>query len=297
MDVLSAVWKFLNSQFFMAVLTGLGGAYFGARAAQEIAEREKRREELLKEIRHTNAAINVAGAICNSLLALKKQHIASLKKKFDEGKAAIEAFEARIAAGNRPSGPFTFVADLQTLSLQRLPIAILQNQIFEKLSVVGRPLTLATTLAETAVNLSQSMERRNSLIELYKAQFMANGATVPAALYFGLPINGQVNEDYPATVKHIHALTDDVIFFSHLLCEDLGGHGNDLVARFKKMFPRDAQPIVTKWDFSAHANLFPDPKLFHNWTTNFLRVTSAVPSFLSRWFPTFYRAYQAICSK
>ena len=49
-----------NSAFFASLVAALAGAFAGAFAAQRIAERGKHREELLREIRNTNAAIAVA---------------------------------------------------------------------------------------------------------------------------------------------------------------------------------------------------------------------------------------------
>ena len=53
----------------------MAGAYAGAHGAKLIADRGKLREQLLIEIRNTNTATLIAVTICNSLLALKEQHI------------------------------------------------------------------------------------------------------------------------------------------------------------------------------------------------------------------------------
>ena len=45
-----------NSAFFASLVAALAGAFASAFAAQRIAERGKYREELLREIRNTNAA-------------------------------------------------------------------------------------------------------------------------------------------------------------------------------------------------------------------------------------------------
>lgn len=60
---------FLNSNFTAA----LAGALAGALTAQHIADRGKKREETLLELRSTNAAIMVAFIFCNAGIALKKQ--------------------------------------------------------------------------------------------------------------------------------------------------------------------------------------------------------------------------------
>jgi hypothetical protein len=63
---------FFNSVFFTAIAGSLAGAFAGARAAQRIAEKTRNKEELLREIRNTNAATMVAFGVCNSLISGQK---------------------------------------------------------------------------------------------------------------------------------------------------------------------------------------------------------------------------------
>src|SRR5690349_16473622 len=74
---------FANSAFTTSLVGALAGAFAGARAAQVIAERSKLRDEISKQIRDTNAAMVVSFTIANSVLALKKQHVAELKTSYD----------------------------------------------------------------------------------------------------------------------------------------------------------------------------------------------------------------------
>jgi hypothetical protein len=54
---LSYAIKGLNSNFAVAALGALAGAYAGAMGAQHIAERSKRRDTLIAELNATNSAI------------------------------------------------------------------------------------------------------------------------------------------------------------------------------------------------------------------------------------------------
>jgi hypothetical protein len=272
LGVWSQIWAFLNTVFFSSIVGAAAGAYAGAYGAQRIAERTKYREQLLKELRDTNAATNLTFGICNSLLAMKRQHIKALKENFDTQKAAILEHLRKLRAGEIPRGTeFEYVADLQTLSLPPLPIGILQQQSFEKLSLVGRPLTLTTTLGQTLHGLSASLEKRNKLIATYKASSMP----VSPPIYFGFPHGDTVNLDYPSTVEAIYRQTDDGIFFSHLLNKDLTAHGNQLAERFKKLFGKGAPP-VTECDFSQpeQSGLMPDPKNYPDWFNAFKKKES-----------------------
>ena len=79
--------KLLNSEFIKSLggaLVGAGaGAWAGAWAAQRIASREKLRDQLIQEVRKTNAAISITITIWNRSLSLKAQHVLELKRQFE----------------------------------------------------------------------------------------------------------------------------------------------------------------------------------------------------------------------
>src|SRR5690349_18959263 len=88
----TTLWEILNSEFVKS-LTGsaagaLAGALFGAWAAQRIAERAKVRDELLKELRHTNSATTLVFSIANAYINLKDQHVDGLWDRFQKTRAA-----------------------------------------------------------------------------------------------------------------------------------------------------------------------------------------------------------------
>jgi hypothetical protein len=120
---IAAVWQFskdfLNSNFFTAIAGACAGAFAGAYGAQRIVARGKEKEELLAEIRNTNAATVVALGICNTFLAIKKQHVKRLKETFERQKADYLARAHQYRIGELPPGniapPLLF--DLQVLVL------------------------------------------------------------------------------------------------------------------------------------------------------------------------------------
>ncbi len=270
---------FFNSVFFTAIAGSLAGAFAGAYGAQRIAERAKYRDELLKEIRNTNAANMVVFGMCNSLIQMKKQHVKSLKETFETQKAALLDHLNKMQMGQISKDTiFRFSADFETLSLPQLPVDILQKQVFEKLSLVGRPLSLAITLSQTVHSLSASLEKRNQLIESYK---VAN-ASISAPLYFGLPQGGYINQDYPSLINAIYNQTDDGIFFSQLLGKDLVEHGEQIAAQFKKIFGKGA-PTISKSNFgkAEKAGLMPKADNYPDWFTMFVKNTGS-PTFLEK---------------
>jgi len=205
---------------------------------------------------------------------MKKQHIKALKEAYEDQKTALSVHKQRVDSGQIPRGTeFRFTADLQTLCLPALPVDILQKQIFEKLSVAGRPLSLATTIAQSVHSLGGSLEKRNELIAAYKA----GNPPLSAELYFGLPRGGAVNQDYPSSVDAIYRQTDDGIFFNHLLCKDLNAHGKKLSETLTKLFRKGA-PTIAEADFSkVAAGLMPDPKYYSDWLTAFKKKEDDSP--------------------
>lgn len=258
---------FLNSSF----TTAFAGAAAGAWGAQHVAERAKLREDWINEIRNTNKASLVAFGICNALLSMKRQHIKPLKVNFDGQKAALERHREQQRLGQLPKDvAFELRMDLQTLSPQRLPIEILQRQLFEQLSLVGRPLNLATTLGQVLDGLEGSLEERNDLISSFKSNKIPHGKSVP--LYLGEPIENNLDRSHPDLIEAIYSYTDDGIFFSHLLCEDLIEHGLQVREAFEKKFKKGA-PKVNKVDFSGVENsgLMPNKENYRSWHNMFLK--------------------------
>lgn len=265
--------ELLNSVFFTAIAGSLAGAFAGAYGAQRIAEKAKYREQLINEIRGTNTATMLAFGICNSLLSVKRQHVKPLKEIFETQKAALLDHKQKRDSGQiSKDSEFYFTADMQTLSLPPLPVEILQAQVLEKMSIEGRPISLATTLGQTIHSLRSSLELRNQLIESYRAK-----EGVSPAEYFGLPLTGQINEMYPASIRAIYTQTDDGIFFSHLLCHDMIDHGNRIVELFKKNFKKGA-PTISKLDFSKaeQLGLMPNAEDYADWSAAFLKRTDVM---------------------
>lgn len=264
---------FLSSAFAISLVGALAGAYAGAMAAQRIAERAKEREQLLTQIRSTNAAIMVAFVICNAGIRLKKQHAKAMYEAFTAKKRELIEYHRKRKTGEiQGEPPFEFQADLQSLQIPLVPIDILRGQVYEKLSVSGRPLALVVTLAGALSSLSDIIKIRNELIERFK-QLTPDGRKALPALYFGLPFGeGHVSTEYADTIEALHNLTDDVIFFSELLCKDLEDHGNKTLAAYKSRF-KDTLESVHSIDFArARAEgLMPSEANYVDWMDGFLK--------------------------
>lgn len=152
-------------------------------------------------------------------------------------------------------------------SFPLVPIDVLRTQVYEKLSVSGRPLALVATLAGALSSLEDTITNRNRLIERFKQ--ISIDAIPP--LYFGLPYGGgHVSTEYADTIEGIHTLTDDVIFFSNLLCKDLIDHGNKILDKYRYRF-NDKLEIIHTIDltYAEMAGLMPSEEKYANWLRGF----------------------------
>lgn len=258
------------STVFIATVTAFAGAFAGGYSAQRIAERLKIKDELIREIRHTNAAITAAFSICNSFLSLKKQHIKNLAQTYYDQKSTVEKINEQKKTGQPASSTFEFVADFQTIPPMNVPIDRLQSLVYDDISVIGRSLHLTSTLNETIQSLNRSIQERNNFIENYK---LSGGLPddALARIYFGLPDNeGNIDNNYPMYIDAINKLTDDCIQFGLFIVEDLATHGEHLKGNYIKKF-RGEKPKIGKPDFSIAEEqcLLPDKSLYMDWDNMF----------------------------
>lgn len=261
-----------NSGFTTSLVGALAGAYAGATAAQKIAERSKEREQLLAQIRGTNAAIMVAFGICNTGLAMKNQHTKSLHENFLNQRNELTEHIRKHKSGEiAPGTAFEFQADLRSLQIPLLPINVLQNHIYEKLSISGRPLALVATLAGASSSLEDTIRNRNVQIERFKRIPQNQRDSVFPAIYFGLPFGGgHVSTEYADTIDALYRLTDDVIFFSRLLCQDLENYGEEILSKYKSHI-KDTEETIHSIEFDTEKtkNLLPDEKEYQDWLKGF----------------------------
>lgn len=260
----------LNSAFTTSLVGALAGAFFGAMAAQRIAVRTKRVDQLLDQVRMANTAIMASFAYCNHLLAFKRQHVRPLYESFSAQKRDLAEFHRMRDAGNIPKEqPFQFNADLRTVQMPLLPVAAIERLLFERLSVSGRPLALAIQLAGVSASLGDMTERRLLLIEGFK-QLPQQGVV---AMYFGLPFGGRVSTEFADVLEAMHRLTDDGIFFSKLLCEDLVQLGNKSLDEYKKLSKQSSEKVA-ELDFTIarDGGLLPDEAEYQDWLRGFKKA-------------------------
>ncbi|MEE9944936.1 hypothetical protein [Pseudomonas sp. 43(2021)] len=264
-----------------AFITALVGAWLGAWAAQRIASRNKLRDELQKELRSTNAGIMLAHTVVNLAYALKKQHIKRLKESYENDCKAFEQYKQEVAAGKEGIS-FEMAPNLDRLEEITTPITHLQDIVMGKISTTGRAIASVAAMSDAIQNLNDTLRGRNGLIEKIKDDKLPAGAKIED-FYFGLPYaKGKVNLEYRCYVQALSLYTDDTIFFSIKLCDDLREHGLHVVKKFSKEFRGEA-PGVSNFDWSKaeQEGLLPKDEDYESWLSGFQPSPEKEP--LSRW--------------
>jgi hypothetical protein len=254
----------------MTSLVGaLAGAYAGAIAAQKIGERSKARTELQVQIRNTNAAIILSFMVFNNAISLKRQQTKELCDAYFKKKSELEIFTKKLKAGEiSPGIPFEYQRDFRSFPFPAFPIDALRSIVYEKISVYARPLALVVALEGALSSLADTIAKRNELIANCKA--LEASDQVRTALYFGLAYgDGHVSTEYLDTMMGLQTQTDDVVFFSHLLCNDLVTHGNKVLYHFKSQFKRVSEQIHAIELPDKTAELMPPDERYSEWLSGF----------------------------
>lgn len=235
------------------------------------AEKAKLKDDLAKEVRSTNAAIALTHDIIQTHLGSKDQLIIPLKASYDHEKARFDIFNALSGRDREAQQPFNFILDLEILPTSHAPIKELQNIIFNDLSITGRALALLGVLTKVSIAIQVGVEHRNQLIAEYKKN-QPHASIDTVAFYFGeQDAQGNIDKSYPHTIYEISKKTDDCIYYSKLLHDDLVKHGLELIEIFKdKKKYRENAPKLNTFDFSSVPDgLIPPAENYADWNKEY----------------------------
>ena len=238
------------------------GAFAGALGAQFIAERSRKKKEILSDIRSVNSAIMAATTIFNSSVSLKEKHIKPIKVNYDKQLKDFLAHIEMIEENNHDTLPiFEFTADFQTIVTLTCPIDMLERQVFEKSTVDNKSLMITSALIGAFNTLNSIIDDRNNFINSFKNKRVDQRTL--GCLYFGHRFpDGHVDKNYPSYIKGMTDLCDDCIFFSKYLIDELHKYGMKL----KKQYGYNA-PKVNKIDYSNYqkTDLVPNEDNYKQW--------------------------------
>ncbi|WP_036302929.1 hypothetical protein [Methylotenera sp. L2L1] len=264
----SWIKEFGNSDFTVAFIGSLAGALGGAWAAQRIAERAKYKEQLMTEMKLTNAATSVAFGMVSSLLALKAQHILPIKTEYDKAK---QEFTEAMASPHKQQKEIVFIADFRALTPPICSIDVLQSYVHGKLMMKSRPLALIGALAEALEGIKFTNNLRNELIHNFKNNNDEDYKSRQAEVYFGITqVDGKRDTRYNDLLNAVYNKTDDAIFFCMLLMKDLNEHCTKTKELYEDKFGKgEIEPDIATFEKPAKAGLLPDEAKYSDWITSF----------------------------
>jgi len=255
---------------FIAIVGSLAGAFAGAYIAQVIAERAKVRDELIREIRNTNAGINLAMSIAQAMLRLKKQHFINLIANYNATRAkVIEDLELRATGQRQGNVPLHLGLEMRQVPPPNLPIDALLALVFDKLSATGRLITAAIELHDARATLIRSFELREAQVDKMRRL----GGNQVAAIHYYFSISdgsGTTSTEVMDTLNMLMSVLDQIAFFAEIVTIDLHEHGQKLVKSFGERFS-DEPPKVQRaiFDPARKTGLMPSHAQFADWLAGF----------------------------
>ncbi|HFQ9248442.1 hypothetical protein ACM719_17430 [Pseudomonas aeruginosa] len=139
-----------------------------------------------------------------------------------------------------------------------------------KISAAGRAIASVSALADAISNLNGALTGRNELLTKIKDEQLPAGAGVEH-FYFGLPYaKGKANLEFGGYVKALTLYTDDVIFYSIKLCDDLREHGLRVAKTHQKKLGGKAPGVSNvDWSKADEEGLLPNDEDYESWLSGF----------------------------
>jgi hypothetical protein len=245
---LSSAWSIFNSNFWAA----LAGAFAGAVAASKFAARQEKRDDLVRAVNETNAAISISYSACEAYLAHKFRLIDPLTKTYQDDVAALN----QPRSGEHIESPHVTLNRIES-NVGVVQCGALQELIFRIPSSTDI-IRLVAVLAHTNSILNGDLTQRNDLIHAMRLMDEDNRTE----MYFGVAKkNGFADKTYPHLVNSLSQLTNDCVFFSWLICELL--HAEGLEIRKDKNWLPPTVPI--NFQKPVLDGLIPSPEHYPVW--------------------------------
>jgi hypothetical protein len=253
------------------VIASALASFGGAIGAQIIISRGQTKQAVITELNSIRAAIALCVSITNQFMTLKRQIVRPMRNRYVQVQQEHETFqEAAKAHKGPPPLVFEFQADFQTITPIRTPDKVLEHYAFEKISLPSRGLAAAVSLAGAVDGLERAILYRNEQIaEFQRASPLTSRELVPKYLGLTGP-NGVVDVRYKGSVEAIYTQTDDCIFFSYTLADELLQHGKKLRKRYAwryRLRVRKFQSV--DWSIAENAGLIPPKEQYADWLRGF----------------------------
>lgn len=271
-SLLACAKALVGSNAFDTVVGGAFGAFFGAWGAQGVISRGQRRQSIVTELNSISAATVLCFSISNAFIAFKRQIVLPLRASWQSVHDAHVNFiyESKLRQAKGPR-VFHFKADLESVPFVRTSVDVLERHVFEKTALRGRGLAAADALFRVIDDLTNTVRDRNDLVTEFREA--SHSPERLLEFYLGTAdVDGHVDDRFRANIEALYLHSDDCIFFSRILADDLIEYGNRLRKRlpwrsrfrFPKFLPAD-------WSEPERRGLLPSQDNYQAWLKGFRR--------------------------
>jgi hypothetical protein len=241
-------------------------AAFGTLVGAWLTSRSQEKRRIVEEVKALHAAHSLCFSIVNRAFALKRQQVRPMKQRHDE---AVAAFLTHQQNGQ---GVLELKLDLQSLSPLKFPGDLLEKMVFEKCGVSAKGYAAAISLTGAIDDLKNATDYRNDLISDFRARNAEMNELQRIQLYVGAPSAGQVDNRFPHNIEALSQKTDDCIFFSMTLVDELLRRSDQLWARNRWKYRLGVPKLLpADWTMAKEAGLVPDETEYANWIRGFQR--------------------------
>ena len=253
-------------------------AAFGALIGAFLTSRSQAKRRVVEELRAIHAAYTISLAIVNKALAVKRQHLRPMKRKYESDLATYDEWM------ERPRGPIRIEMDLRTISKLRFANAVLERTVFEKISLGHKGLAAVLSLEDATDDLNTSIEYRNGLI----VDFQKNAPPEQEdriAFYVGAYRDGKVDARFSDNIDALAHQADDCIYFGTLLSEELLRRERSVRTRnwWKYRLAEVPRQYPADWTVARTAGLLPDASQYADWQKGFKKPPTVWNRLLGRY--------------
>ncbi|MBV4537906.1 hypothetical protein [Pseudomonas urmiensis] len=213
-----------------ALITALIGARRGALAAQKIAKNHKQHEELIKEIRACNAGITISTFMLDYAVGV-----------YEVAHPMRENYLESMRLHNLGT-PVITPQEVRGISASTPPIVELRKIIFEDVTAPVSALRAIMSLSQAVEHAVNAIESRNELLEKFRSNQYPDGFGF-TEMYYGIPVGGVAHRDYHDIVMNLAETSDEMLFFSEVLCVELYEHASALRKSLKTF---SKEPVVVR---------------------------------------------------
>lgn len=258
---------YLNSPFASAFISSLAGALLGALAAMLHSRSSLIRKERIDSLRNTNNGLVLAWSCAEMAMSLKSQHVRSLVRNYKAQQEAAEKANEECLTSGIPA-THTVEAEMLKIAPVTIPLEALKHFVYSTNHTDAKSVSAVSMIETSLAELNHVIEMRSNIIDEFRNSDQGHEAF--ANKYLGLTkADGSVDNLYSSTIEAIGQYTDDLIFFSVFLGENLKLHSDQLRESLNSWREPPVKKMAIDFSSARASGLVPENEEYANWLRGF----------------------------